>query len=125
VGEERQEGEEGGMGRVVEEFYDFVRDTLWAGCLAGAERVNRFIKRISCNHVARVRVEYPQGSMKNGSGLSGFSQGGDGYSGRVARVSYASKCEWTASMIAVGKVAVVIIGSSCAVVGEKAALNFQ
>jgi hypothetical protein len=51
VGEERKEREESEAGRRGKEFYDFVRNTVWAGGLASAERVNRFIECIARDHV--------------------------------------------------------------------------
>jgi hypothetical protein len=51
VCEEGEERDEGGAGRSRKEFHDFVRDTVWAGGLASAERVNRFIECIARDHV--------------------------------------------------------------------------
>jgi hypothetical protein len=39
------------VGRNGKEFYDFIRDTVWARGLFGAERVDRFVECVASYHV--------------------------------------------------------------------------
>jgi hypothetical protein len=57
---------------------------------------------------ARVMEVSPRGSMTKRSGLSGCSHGGMGRTGGVARLSSASKYEWTALRTSVEEVTVAL-----------------
>jgi hypothetical protein len=100
VREEGEEGEEGGVVRIVEEFIISLGIRYGHGAFpVPRERtVLSNLSRVTMS--VRVTVGSPRGVITNESGSSDLFHGGRGRLSGVARVSSLSKWEWTAAMTA-------------------------